>query len=157
MYGIFGNFVAYLKKNNFTLATAESLTGGLLASSIVDIPGASKCFKEGFVTYCDESKMRTLGVPEDVIKKHGAISAETAHYMALYAAEKSGCDIGLSTTGNAGPDCDEGKPAGLVYIGVCIRGNVSTYECHFEGSRSQVRHEAASAAAEKCLDLLQGQ
>lgn len=143
--------ISLLKENNLTIATAESLTGGMLASSLVDVPGASKCFKEGFVTYCDEAKMRTLGVPSDIIQKHGAISSETAFEMAKGAAEKSGCSISISTTGNAGPDCDEGKDAGLVYIGINILGNITTHEFHFSGDRDSVRKQTVETAISLCI------
>lgn len=154
MKSIFNELISYLKDKKLTIATAESLTGGMLASSLVDIPGASKSFKEGFVTYCDEAKIRSLDVPAETIQKHGSISSETAYAMAEGATKKSGCDIALATTGNAGPDCDEGKEAGLVYIGINICGNIKTFEFHFKGDRESVRKQSAVAAAELCLKLL---
>ena len=151
---IFSELLSVLKEKKLTLSTAESLTGGMLASSIVDISGASKSFKEGFVTYCDEAKIRTLGVSPDTIKKHGAISEETAREMAEGAAKSSGCDIAVSTTGNAGPDCDEGKEAGLVYIGIYAYGAAEAFEFHFKGGRESVRKQTVAAAAKLLLDNL---
>ena len=147
MENVFKELLDILKEKNMTIASAESLTGGLLASSLVDIPGASKCFKEGFVTYCDEAKIRTLGVSKDTIRKYGAISAQTAREMASGAAMNSGCDIAVSTTGNAGPDCDEGKEAGLVYIGIYSNGRARAFEFHFKGGRDSVRKQTAETAA----------
>lgn len=154
MENIFKELGDFLKKHNLTIATSESLTGGLLASSIVDISGASSYFKEGFVTYCDEAKIKTLGVMRNTIDEFGAISNQTAFEMAQGTARLSGCPIAISTTGNAGPICDEGKPAGLVYIGIFIDGNISVFDFHFSGSRADIRKQAARTAAEKCLELL---
>lgn len=154
MENIFKDLINTLKEKNLTIASAESLTGGMLASSIVDVPGASKSFKEGFVTYCDEAKIRTLGVSPDTIKKHGAISEETAREMAKGAAKSSGCDIAVSTTGNAGPDCDEGKAAGLVYIGIYANGVAEAFEFHFKGGRESVRKQTVAAAAKLLIRRL---
>ena len=154
MENIFNELGNLLKKNNLTIATSESLTGGMLASSIVDIPGASSYFKEGFVTYCNEAKIKTLGVARETIDNSGAISSQTAFEMACGTAKISGCPVAISTTGNAGPTCDEGKPAGLVYIGIFISGNISVFDCRFSGSRADIRKQAAEYAAEKCLELL---
>ena len=154
MENIFKELGDFLKKNNLTIATSESLTGGMLASSIVDIPGASSYFKEGFVTYCNEAKIKTLGVARKTIDDFGAISSQTAFQMAQGTANLSGCSVAISTTGNAGPDCDEGKPAGLVYIGIFIDGNISVFDFHFSGSRTDIRKQAVYSAAEKCLELL---
>ena len=154
MKDIFEALLSGLSKRQLTMATAESLTGGMLASSVVDIPGASKNFKEGFVTYCDAEKIKTLGVSEETIKKYGAISAQTACEMAAGAALRSGCDTAVSTTGNAGPDCDEDKAAGLVYIGIYINGRTDAFEFHFKGSRESVRKQTVAAAAEIFLKKL---
>lgn len=154
MENIFKGLGDFLKKNDLAIATSESLTGGMLASSIIDIPGASAYFKEGFVTYCNEAKIKTLGVAKKTIDDFGAISSQTAYEMAQGTARLSGCPVAISTTGNAGPDCDEGKEAGLVYIGIFINGNISIFDFRFSGSRAEVRKQAAHAAAEKCLELL---
>ena len=154
MESIFKELGEFLKKNHLTIATSESLTGGMLASSIVDIPGASAYFKEGFVTYCNDAKARVLGVKSETLEEFGAISSETAYEMAQGTAKLSGCGVAISTTGNAGPDCDEDKPAGLVYIGIFINGNISVFDFRFNGTRENVRRQAASAAAAKCLELL---
>lgn len=101
------------------LALAESCTGGLIGKEITDVPGSSNYFLEGFVTYTNEAKERTLGVPHEVIEAHGAVSAEVAEAMALGAQRATGADWALSVTGIAGPDGGTAdKPVGLVYFGL---------------------------------------
>jgi nicotinamide-nucleotide amidase len=109
--------VAELKRRGLTLATAESCTGGLLASRITDIPGASEVFHEGFVTYSNTAKTELLGVPANLIESHGAVSPEVARAMAEGAQKRAKADFALALTGIAGPGggCAE-KPVGLLYI-----------------------------------------
>ena len=151
---IYKELIELLLSRNLHISTAESLTGGMLISNLVSVPGASGAVLGGFVTYCDEIKHKLLGVSCETLEKHGAISSETAYEMCLGAAERSGSEIALSTTGNAGPDCAEGKEAGLVYIGVNCLGAIQTYECHFKGDRQSVREQAAQFAVRKCLEKL---
>ncbi len=107
-----------LFSRKMTLSVAESCTGGLVASKLTDIPGSSEYFERGVVAYSNASKICSLGVPEKTIREHGAVSAETASAMAEGIRSISGTDIGLSTTGIAGPGGgSESKPVGLVYIG----------------------------------------
>src|SRR5918995_2050553 len=108
-----------LKERGAILALAESCTGGLLAKRLTDVPGSSAYFKEGLVTYSNESKERLLGVPHALIVDHGAVSEPVARAMAEGAREVSGADYGLSVTGVAGPDGGtEEKPVGLVFVGI---------------------------------------
>lgn len=151
---VFQSIINISKEKKMHIASAESLTGGLFASSLVDIPGASKVFKEGFVTYCDEAKIHTLNVPSDTIKAHGAISNQTANFMASGASIKANTEIGISFTGNAGPDADEGKPVGLVFIGISINNKTTAYECHFSGNRKEIRKQAAMKGADLLLESL---
>ncbi len=143
-----------LEKKGLYIAVAESCTGGKLSDAIVSVPGASKVFKEGFVTYSNSAKIKTLQVDAEVINKKGAISGETAELMARGAALNSGADIGLSTTGNAGPAGDEGKPVGLVYIGFFKDGKTGFGEFRFEGDREAVRSAAALKALEYISEVL---
>jgi len=107
-----------LFSRKMTLSVAESCTGGLVANKLTDIPGSSGYFERGVVAYSNASKIRVLGVPEKTIREHGAVSAETASAMAVGIRNLSGTDIGLSTTGIAGPGGgSDSKPVGLVYIG----------------------------------------
>jgi nicotinamide-nucleotide amidase len=134
------------------LAVAESCTGGLLTSRIVNGPGASDVLIEGAVTYCNEAKVRRLGVKEETLEKYGAVSARTAAEMAEGIAETSGANVGLSTTGIAGPaGGTPEKPVGLAYIGLYIKGKgVKTIEYHSAGGRARVRSRTVTAA----LDFL---
>ena len=147
--------VKLLKKAKVTIATAESCTGGLLAGTLINVPGASDVFDEGFITYSNKAKRKYLGVKKKTLKNHGAVSIETAKEMAEGVAAKSGADVGLATTGIAGPDggTDE-KPVGLVYIGCYYNGKTRVRECRFKGTRQQVRWQSVSEAIELlCLCL----
>ena len=101
---------------------------------------------EGAVTYSNDAKIRRLGVKEETLKKYGAVSAETAAEMAEGIAKTSGADIGVSTTGVAGPGPSEGKPEGLVYIGIYINGKKYTKEINLAGKRNEIRERAAYSA-----------
>lgn len=129
-----------LEKNKYTISTAESCTGGLLASKLINLPGISKVFIEGIIAYSNSAKVRTLGIPEDIILKHGAVSKETAIYMARNVALINNTDVGISTTGIAGPGSDNTKkPVGLVYIGLYIRGKEYYQELNLFGNRNKIR------------------
>jgi len=140
-----------LKTCGYTLAVAESCTGGLIASTLVAVAGCSQILQEGFVTYSNESKISRLGVCENLLKKHGAVSEETALLMAEGAAKTSGATVGLSTTGVAGPDGGtEEKPAGTVYVGLHIAGQSTVAKFFTVGSRNEVRARSSILA----LDML---
>lgn len=138
--------VELLLKYGLSISTAESCTGGMVASRLVDVPGVSAVFKEGFVTYSNKAKRKTLDVSKSTIRKEGAISEQTAKEMAMGAALAADTDLAVSVTGNAGPDAEEDKPVGLVYIGVYLGGKVKAVEYQFEGDRRAVREQAADAA-----------
>jgi nicotinamide-nucleotide amidase len=139
-----------LRARGETLAVAESLTGGLLAARITDVPGASAAFRGGVVTYATDAKASLLGVPAGVLDAHGAVSAETAAAMASGARELLGASYGLALTGVAGPDEQEGKPVGTVYLGLADETGVTTRLVKLPGGREQIRTYAAVQA----LDLL---
>ena len=143
-----------LRSRGMTIASAESLTGGLVAAALVSVPGASNAFMEGFVTYDIAAKHRTLGVPEDILEEYGAISSVTAELMARGAAAHAGTNVAVSTTGNAGPDPSEGKPVGLVYTAVYVDGFTAVKEHHFSGTRPEIREQAAREAINLCLTAL---
>ena len=135
-----------LVENNITIATAESCTGGMLAAKLIDYPGISSVFLEGAVTYTNEAKMKRLGVEEETLNIHTAVSEETAKEMAYGVARVSGADIGLSTTGIAGPGGgSEEKPVGLVYVGVCIKGETKVKKLNLSGNRQQIREKATKS------------
>ena len=130
-----------------TIATAESCTGGAIASALVEYPGISSVFLVGCVTYYNASKQKRLDVKAETLQKYGAVSPETAKEMAEGAAKTAGTHIGLATTGIAGPDGGtEQKPVGLVYIGLTIDGVTQTKECHFVGNREKIRTRAVYTA-----------
>ena len=143
--------VHLLKEKGYTVTTAESCTGGLLAGRLLNVSGASEVYNEGHITYSNEAKERLLGVSSETLATYGAVSSQTATEMALGAAKVAKANVGLSTTGIAGPGGGtKEKPVGLVYVGCAINGSVEVQECHFTGSREEVRN----AAVEETLLLL---
>ena len=136
-----------LQKRNQTITTAESCTGGLLAGRILNVSGASAVYNEGYITYSNEAKERLLGVSHETLQMYGAVSEQTAAEMALGAAKAAKADVGLSTTGIAGPTGGTpDKPVGLVYVGCYIDGEVTVEECRFTGDREQNRNASVEAA-----------
>ena len=136
-----------LQEKGYTLTTAESCTGGLLAGKILNVSGASAVYNEGHITYSNEAKERLLGVKQDTLQQFGAVSKETAAEMAKGAALSAKADVGLSTTGIAGPTGGTPeKPVGLVYVGCYYNGEVTVEECRFTGNREQNRNAAVEAA-----------
>ena len=132
-----------LLKQNITIAVAESCSGGLISARLTDIPGISKVFNRGIISYSNESKVENLGVRKETLDKYGAVSKQTAEEMALGVRKLSGSDIGLSVTGIAGPGggSDE-KPVGLVYIGLADKNSVAVKELRLWGRRERIRHVA---------------
>lgn len=147
--------VALLKQTGLTMASAESCTGGMVASRIVNVPGASEVFMEGFVTYTEKAKRKRLHVKKKTLRKETAVSAKTAKEMAKGGCQAAKTDVCVSITGYAGPDGGtKEKPVGTVFIGCCCLGKVKVKEYHFEGTRSQIRQQAAEEAlvlTKKCL------
>ncbi|MCC5910721.1 MAG: competence/damage-inducible protein A [Clostridiaceae bacterium] len=136
-----------LIKNQLTIATAESCTGGLLSSRLINVPGISSVFMEGVTTYSNASKVQLLKVKDTTLKRYGAVSKETAKEMAIGVAQLGNADIGLSITGIAGPTGGtEEKPVGLIYIGLTIEGKVRVKELFFKGDRQRVRQYAVVQA-----------
>ena len=145
--------VEILRKQELTISCAESLTGGLFASSMCEIPGVSKIFKGGVVTYWNEIKNRVVDVPKRVIEECGVVSADCASYMAKGVKNLYKTDISISFTGNAGPDVMEGKPVGLVYIGLCYKDTTFVFEYYFEGSRNDIRKKCVEEGFKRILEL----
>ena len=137
-----------LKKRRQTAATAESCTGGLIAKMITDIPGASAVYWGGFVTYANEAKSALLGVREETLAAHGAVSEETVKEMADGARARAGCVLGISVSGIAGPEGGSPeKPVGTVWIGVSYEGGeVRAARFLFTGGRDMIRRRAAVAS-----------
>ena len=143
--------VRLLKKHELTVTTAESCTGGMLAARLVNVPGVSDVFREGFVTYSNKAKRRLLDVGKGTLKKYGAVSEQTAREMAMGGVFATGADICVATTGIAGPGGGtEDKPVGLVYISCILRDEVTVQRFQFKGNREKVREQTVV----KALDLL---
>jgi PncC family amidohydrolase len=145
-----------LRRRKLTLATAESCTAGLIAHRITNVPGSSDYFLGGVVAYANKTKMRLLGVSQEVLDRDGAVSEETAREMALGARRALVADIGVSVTGIAGPGGGtEEKPVGLTYVGVS--GSMGTrVERHvWDGDRAANKAQSATAALRLLCDYLE--
>jgi nicotinamide-nucleotide amidase len=137
-----------------TLATAESLTGGRLAAAVTGVPGASAHFVGGFVTYATELKESLLGVPHALVEAYGVVSAECAGAMASGCRAATGATYALSTTGVAGPDRQEGKPVGTVFVGMAGPDGVTTLAMELVGDRHQVQERACREALAALCGIL---
>lgn len=139
-----------------TLATAESCTGGGVGAALTGVPGASRVYKGGIISYTNEIKERLLGVSPAVLERWGAVSAPVAEAMAAGARTALRADAAVSVTGLAGPGGDEfGNPVGTVYIGYADDRGAFAREFHFAGGREAVRGQAAAAALEMLLEALE--
>ena len=145
---------AALEDADATVATAESLTGGLLGAALTAVPGVSRAYRGGLITYATDTKASLLGVPEETLRDDGAVAASTAAAMARGARDRLGATYGLSTTGVAGPDSAEGKPPGTVHVGVAGPDDGRTSLHRLEGERDQVRRSACAAALALLLETL---
>ena len=144
-----------LKSRNLTLATAESCTGGLIAHTLTNVSGSSDYFDRGVVSYSNKAKMDLLDVSENILKEHGAVSKEVAEAMAEGIRKKSKVDIGLSTTGIAGPTGGtKEKPVGLVYISISTEKKTYVKKFNFGGDRLQNKESTCIAAINMLLEFL---
>lgn len=135
---------ALLKEHGATLAAAESCTGGMIASKLISVPGISAHFIEGAVTYSNDAKIRRLGVRQETLAAHTAVSAETAREMAEGIRRTSGASLGVATTGIAGPDGGTPeRPVGLVYIALASESGTAVQELRLTGSRERIRNAAS--------------
>jgi len=142
--------IASLTEVHRTLAVAESLTGGLLAAELVAVPGASQVFRGSVTAYATDLKGSVLGVDRALLAAEGAVHPEVARQMALGVRELMGATYGLSTTGVAGPDPQDGRPVGTVYVAVAGPGGTEVFAPRLSGDRATIRRMAVAAA----LDLL---
>lgn len=143
--------VRLLKKNGLTVTTAESCTGGMLAARLVNVPGVSDVYREGYITYSNKAKRRLLDVNKSTLKKYGAVSEQTAREMAIGGVFANGADVCVATTGIAGPDGGtEEKPVGLVYISCYLKDKVTVERFQFKGNREKIREQTVV----KAMDLL---
>ena len=146
------SFIKILAKKKLKISFAESCTGGLLASSITSINGASKVFNLGFVTYSNQAKIKVLKVNKSIIRKYGAVSHECCYAMVKNLSKISKANINVSITGIAGPKgATKLKPVGLVYIGVKKGNKIEINKCLF---KSKKRSSIQKATVKKALDLI---
>lgn len=143
--------VRELTEKHLYISCAESFTGGMIASRLINVAGASNVLKESLVTYCDEAKMNRLFVNPETIEKHSAVSKECVEEMAEGIIRATGCDVGVATTGYAGPI---GVEAGHVFIAVCFHGNTTVKEMHLGHDRNLVRKTATIRALELVHQIL---
>ncbi|NUP74870.1 MAG: CinA family protein [Sinomonas sp.] len=138
--------VAAFIARGLSVATAESLTAGLVAATLADVPGASGMLRGGVVSYASEVKAGLLGVAESLLAEAGSVDPEVARQMAVGARAACGADYGVSTTGVAGPEPHDGKPVGTVFVGIAGPQGSDVREFRFSGTRAEIREAARDAA-----------
>ena len=144
-----------LKKHQVTIATAESCTGGLLAHTLTNVSGSSEYFDRGVICYSNTAKMNLLGIPAQLLTNYGAVSKQVAIAMAKAIQQRSKVDIGIATTGIAGPTGGtKDKPVGLVFIGVSTKDTVVVKEFLFSGDRLAIKDNTCTAALELLLETI---
>jgi nicotinamide-nucleotide amidase len=144
-----------LKKHQVTIATAESCTGGLLAHTLTNISGSSEYFDRGVISYSNTAKMELLGIPAQLLKNYGAVSKQVAAAMAKAIQQGAQVDIGIATTGIAGPTGGtKDKPVGLIFIGVSTKDTVVVKEFLFSGDRLTNKDSTCTAALELLLETI---
>ncbi|MCW1248808.1 CinA family protein [Acaricomes phytoseiuli] len=148
------DLITELIAQELTVATAESLTGGGLAARLVDVPGASVAYLGSVVAYQNRLKTALLGVPAELLERHGSVSAQTAAAMAQGVQRSTGACSAIATTGAAGPQAHDGRPPGTVFIAVLLDGWASVCEYRFSGDRSEVRAASVEAALALALDSI---
>ena len=149
------NIFSKLEKLNLLIATAESCTGGLIAHTLTNVSGSSNFFDRGIVSYSNRAKIELLGVSEELLKQKGAVSNEVAKSMADVIRIKSRVDIGISTTGIAGPTGgSKEKPVGLVFIGISTEKNTIVKKFQFSGNRTENKENTCNEALKMLYNLL---
>lgn len=147
--------VTKLKEKNYHIATAESCTGGMVASTIINVPMASSVINESVVTYANEVKVKYCSVNPKTIEEVGVVSEEVAGQMARGIAWSSKAEVGIGVSGIAGPaGGTDTKPVGMVCFGIFIDGKLSTFTKYFKGSRMAVRKKSTKFAIDKTIELL---
>lgn len=145
---------ALLQEHGATVATAESLTGGQLAARLTSVPGASSSYVGGVVSYATSVKTRVLGVSVDLVERRGVVSAECARAMADGVRRLLGSTYALSTTGVAGPDAQDGRPPGTVFVGLAGPHGVVDLALELAGDRGEIQAATCEAALEGLLGVL---
>ena len=149
--------VKLFTEKGISFGFAESLTGGMISSEVVGVPGASAVFSGSIVCYTNEVKMNVLGVPSEVIDEHTEVSAECAEKMAECVCRVIGCDCSVAVTGIAGPTGElPGKPVGTVYFGYSFNGKNGSFKRVFDGDRLEIRKQTVSCALETLILIAEG-
>ncbi|BCW35561.1 competence protein [Arthrobacter sp. StoSoilA2] len=148
--------VALSLGKSLTVATAESLTAGMVAASLANTPGASGMLQGGVVAYQNSVKASVLGVATELLDAVGSVDGAVAEAMAEGARRACMADVGISTTGVAGPEPHDGKPVGTVFVGVATGTGTGSFEFSFSGDRQSIRQQACEAALARLLDALEG-
>jgi PncC family amidohydrolase len=142
-----------LAEKKLILSVAESCTGGMIGTAITAIPGSSEYFFGGVISYSNKVKHSVLGVPEHVLEKKGAVSAETVKAMAKGVQRLCKTDCAIAVSGVAGPGGGTiKKPVGLVYVGIGLGKKVRSFEYRFKGTRQEIRRQAVQAALERMIE-----
>lgn len=148
--------VRLLKEKGLKISFVESCTGGLLCATLINVSGASSVIEQSFVTYSDRAKHKLVGVKKKTLREHGAVSRKTAKEMAKGGAKTAKSDICVSVTGVAGPDTEENKPVGLVFVGIYYGNQVKAYPLRLQGTRSEIRKAAVDKAFALILKTING-
>lgn len=156
LHTMIGQIGGELLARKWLLATAESCTGGRIATVLTDVAGSSQWFAGGLVTYSNAWKQQLLGVQEQTLAQFGAVSSQTVQEMLLGLSSRLQVQVGLAASGIAGPGgATPGKPVGTVFLGLFIAGHIETQCCHFSGDRSQIRSNCVETALQLLWQSLQ--
>ena len=147
----FEDIKKYFIEQGLTLGSIESFTGGLFASNVTKIPGASNFFKGSIITYATEEKERLLGISHEDVEKYGVVSKEIAEQMAVYGRDVLDVDVCISFTGNAGPSVMDNKKVGEIYIGLATPEKVEVFPFILKGNREEIQKEAVNEALKVLL------
>ena len=156
LHQLAGQAVRQALDAGITVATAESLTAGMVSAVLAETPGASGMLQGGVVAYQNAVKEGVLRVPADLLARAGSVDPDVARAMAAGVRTVLGADVGISTTGVAGPEPHDGKPVGRVYVGIATADAAAAFEYTFTGSRPDIRAEACAAALKRLLEALSG-
>ncbi|WP_278237105.1 CinA family protein [Isoptericola sp. AK164] len=146
--------LAAVAARGWTLGVAESLTAGMVAAELATVPGASAVLRGGVVAYATDLKASLLGVDADLLAARGAVDPDVAGAMATGARSATGADVGLATTGVAGPDPQDGRAPGLVFVAVATPTTIEVRRCDLDGDRAAVRAGAVAAVLDLCAAVL---
>lgn len=147
--------VELLQEKGFIITTVESCTGGMIAATIVNVPGASSVLNEAYITYSNEAKHRLVGVNEETLENYGAVSEETAMEMVTGVAKRTGANCAIAVTGIAGPGGGTAeKPVGTVYAGLYCNGITEVTRYNFSGDRTEIRSKTVASVLEKMIKMI---